>query len=68
MIYTRNDVDEGLDAIMFPVRKVNVYAETETDVRERIPGKKAVINTDSRRVLSVVSDRYRVLTNEAALS
>lgn len=67
MIYTRNDVDEGLDAIMFPVRKVDVYAEMETDLRERIPGKKALINTHSRRVLSVVSDRYRVLTNHAAL-
>ena len=41
MIYARDDVDEGLDAIMFPVRKVNVHAETETDLSERIPGRKA---------------------------
>lgn len=67
MIYAREDIEEGLHAVMFPVHKVDVYAETETGRRDRIPGKKAVINTDSRKVLSVVSDRYRVLPNSEAL-
>ena len=67
MIYAREDIEEGLHAVMFPVRKVDLYAETETGRRDRIPGKKAVINTDSRKVLSVVSDRYRVLPNREAL-
>ena len=40
MIYAREDIDEGLHAVMFPVRKVDVYAETETGRQDRIPGKK----------------------------
>ena len=66
MIYTREDIEEGYHAVMFPVRAVNVFAETEPGRRDRIPDKKAVINTDSRRVFSVVSDRYSVLPNRVA--
>lgn len=52
---------------MFPVREVKVYAETDTGRHDRIPNKKALINNDTRKVLSVVSGKYQVLHNEAAL-
>lgn len=67
MIYENDNVDNGLHAVMFPVRQVDVYAEIEPGKRHRIPGKKALINDDTCRVLSVVSDRYQVLNNRAAL-
>ena len=49
MIY--DNVEDGLHSVMFPVREVNVYAETEPGKRDRIPGKKALINDDTCRVL-----------------
>lgn len=64
MIYGR---DEGLHAVMFRVQTVGVFAETEPGRLDPIPGKRAVVNTDSRRVLSVVSDQYRLLPNDTAL-
>ena len=67
MIYDGDAVGRGLSAIMFPVESVPVFAETEPGRRERIPGKKALVNSDSRRVFSVVSERYQVLHNAAAL-
>lgn len=67
MIYGSDAIEEGMRAVMFPVAEVDVFAETEPGRRERIPGKKAIVNTESRRVLSVVSDRYRLLDNETAL-
>ena len=67
MIYDNNTVDDGLHAVMFPVRKVAVFAETEPGRKERIHGKRALINDDTRRVLSVVSDQYQVLRNRTAL-
>ncbi len=57
----------GWDAVMFPVAEVGVFAETEPGLLERVSGRKAIVNTDSRRILSVVSDRYRVLDNHTAL-
>ena len=65
MIY--DNVEDGLHSVMFPVREVKVYAETEPGKRDHIPGKKALINDDTCRVLSVVSDRYQVLHNCTAL-
>lgn len=65
MIY--DDVKDGLQAVMFPVNEVDVYVGTEQLGFDRIPGKKALINVDTGRVLSVVSDRYRVLPNNTAL-
>ena len=50
MIY---NAEEGLAAIMFPVEKVDVFAETEPGRHDRIAGKKAIINMDTRAVLSV---------------
>ena len=67
MIYDNDIVENGLHSVMFPVREVDVYAETEPGKRHRIPGKKALINADTCRVLSVVSDRYQVLHNSTAL-
>ncbi len=64
MIHSGQD---GWDAIMFPVAEVDVFAETEPGLRERVHGRKAIVNTDSRRILAVVSDRYRVLHNRDAL-
>lgn len=64
MIYTG---EEGLAAIMFPVQEVDVFAETEPGRRDRITGKKAIINTDTRKVLSVVGHRYELLENRRAL-
>ena len=55
--------EDGLAAVMFPVKRVAVFAETETGRMDPIVGKKAIVNTDSREVLSVVSDRYRLLEN-----
>ena len=45
----------------FPVHKANVYEKSETGKYERVPRKKALINSDACMVLSVVSDRYQVL-------
>ena len=67
MIYADDTVGEGLDAVMFPVAEVDVFAETEPGRRQRIAGKKAIVNADSSRVLSVVGDRYRLLDNRTAL-
>lgn len=64
MIY---NADEGLAAVMFPVKEVDVFAETEPGRRDRVAGKKAIINTDSRAVLSVVSRQYGLLENRRAL-
>ena len=64
MIY---NAEEGLAAIMFPVEEVDVFAETEPGCRDRIAGKKAIVNTDTRSVLSVVSRRYGLLENHRAL-
>ena len=64
MIYT---AEEGLAAIMFPVDKVNVFAETEPGRRDRIAGKKAIVNIDTRAVLSVVGRHYGLLENRRAL-
>ena len=65
MIY--DNVEDGLHSVMFPVRRVDVFAETEPGKRDRIPGKKALVNDDTCRVLSVVSNRYQVLHNGTAL-
>ena len=64
MIYSGR---QGLNAVMFPVAEVDVFAETEPGRIERVDGKKAIVNTDSRRLLSVGSDQYRVLHNRTAL-
>ena len=67
MIYAGKALEEGMHAVMFPVAKVDLFAETEPGRHERIPGKKAIINTDSRQVLGVVTDQYQLLENRIAL-
>ena len=64
MIY---DAEEGLAAIMFPVEEVDVFAETEPGRRDRIASKKAIVNMDTRTVLSVVGRQYGLLENRRAL-
>lgn len=64
MIYSAG---EGLAAIMFPVEEVDVFAETEAGRRDRIASKKAIINMDTRAVLSVVGRQYGLLENRRAL-
>ena len=64
MIY---NAEKGLATIMFPVEEVDVFAETEPGRRDRIAGKKAIINTDTRAVLSVVGRQYGLLENRRAL-
>ena len=64
MIY---NAEEGLAAIMFPVEEVDVFEETEPGRRDRIAGKKAIINMDTRAVLSVVGRQYGLLENRRAL-
>lgn len=64
MIY---NAEQGLAAIMFPVEEVDVFAETELGRRDRIAGKKAIVNTDTRAVLSVVGRQYGLLENRKAL-
>jgi len=64
MIY---NAEEGLAAIMFPVEEVDVFAETEPGRRDRIAGKKAIVNMDTRAVLSVVGRQYGLLENRRAL-
>ena len=64
MIY---NAKEGLATVMFPVEDVDVFAETEPGRRDRITDKKAIINTDTRAVPSVVSRRYGLLEDRSAL-
>ena len=64
MIY---NAEKGLAAIMFPVGEVDVFAETEPGRRDRIAGKKAIVNIDTRAVLSVVGRQYGLLENRRAL-
>ncbi len=64
MIY--EDATDGLDKVFFPVREVSVFVKTEPGRLDIIPGKKALVNEHTRRVLSVVSNEYRLLRNEDA--
>lgn len=65
MIYENGE--RGLQAVLFPLDEVDVYAETEPGLTERIPGKKGLVNVDTRRVLAVVSRTYNVVLNRDAL-
>ena len=65
MIY--DDAERGLQSVLFPVDEVDVYAETGPGRRDKIPRKKALVNADTRKVLSVVSSGYHVVLNRDAL-
>ena len=65
MIYDNGE--QGLEAVLFPVDEVDVYAETEPSRKEKVPQKKALVNTDTRKVLKIVGKQYQVLHNRDAL-
>lgn len=73
---------DQLDDLLFPVRAVPVYADLRGGANEglhrdpnqradeelrRIPGQRAIVNCATDRVLSVVSENYRIVTNREAL-
>lgn len=64
MIY---EGEHGLQAVLFPIDEVDVYAETRPGLTEKIPRKKALVNADTRRVLAVVNHSYNVILNRDAL-
>ena len=64
MIYDRND---GLAAIMFPVKEMKVFADTGPGCLARAPAYKAIVNAGSGDVVSIVGSRYQVLRNRQAL-
>ena len=70
------------DDLLFPVRAVPVYADLRGGANEglqrdpykrsdedllRIPGQRAIVNCETERVISVVSENYQVVTNREAL-
>ena len=65
---TLRDADLRLQDIMFPVERVNVFAAVGPSSFRQFHGRKALINAVTGDVLSVVSDRYQVLTNQDALN
>jgi len=67
MIYDDDKTEPALESLMFPVQKTNVYFKADNGSTVCIPGKKALINSDTRQVLSVVSNGYRLLRNSEAL-
>ena len=60
----------NLDDIMFPVEEHPVFVSMSTKSGERrlpVPDKKALVNSESGRVLGVVSRGYRMVPNGKAL-
>ncbi len=70
------------DDLLFPVRNVPVYADLRGGADEglqrdphkragegllRIPSQRAIVNCETNRVISVVSENYQVVTNREAL-
>lgn len=56
-----------LDQVLFPVDITPVYVELPDGTFERVPGRRAVVNTRSRRTISIVGDQYQLVSNEQAL-
>ena len=64
-------VIENHRELLFPVRRVAVYAELQEGVassRRRIPRQRAIVDCTNERVISLVSSDYRVVTNREALA
>ena len=59
--------EDVLDTVMFPVREVKLFAETEPGQFARVRRNKAIINERSGDVVSIVGDRYQVRHNRTAL-
>ena len=56
-----------IDQVLFPVETAPVYVKMPNGTFKRVPGKRAVVDTRSRRTVSVVGDQYRLVSNEQAL-
>ncbi len=57
--------------LLFPVREVPVYAalnQSDEAARIRIPGRKAIVDCSTDRILSVVSENYQLVSNRDALN
>jgi len=55
-----------LDHVIFSLDKSDIYAELGNNKLEKIPGKKALINSKTKRPLSIISNDYEIITNEEA--
>ncbi|HUI05541.1 MAG TPA: DUF932 domain-containing protein [Verrucomicrobiae bacterium] len=61
---------DKLDEVLFPVEEHAVFVSVPNGKTERrlpVPGKKAIVNAKDQRVLGIVSDGYRLVTNQQAL-
>ena len=60
----------NLDEVLFPVEEHPIYVSVAGNGAERrvaVPGKKAIINSDTQRVLGIVGRSYRLVANDEAL-
>jgi hypothetical protein len=58
------------DDILFPVEEHPVFVHIQTGSKKEmvaVPGKKAIINADTNRVLGIVSKGYKLVSNKDAL-
>ena len=56
-----------LNQVLFPVEMAPVYIELPSGTFQRVPGKRAVVNTQTGNAVSVVGDQYQLVTNSQAL-
>lgn len=66
--------EEKLNEVLFPVRKINMLTSEKESLfgnsdLDQIPvtGYKALVNVRNKEVLCVVSNNYRLITNQEAL-
>ena len=60
----------SLDSILFPVQQHAVYVSLPNptgELRLTVPDKKAIVNARNNRVLGIVGNAYRLVTNSQAL-
>lgn len=56
-----------LNQVLFPVDMAPVYVKLPNGGFQPVPGKRAVLNTETGRAVSVVGDQYQLVTNSQAL-
>jgi len=56
-----------INDILFPVEEHPVFVHIQTGSKN-VPGKKAIVNSDTNRVLGIVSKGYKLVSNEDALN
>ena len=67
MIQREAKLLNDLNYAFFPVEERAIYLDSEIgSPKRRIPGYKAIVDVGSNRALSVVSDKYRLVTNPEA--